>query len=243
MDLFIDLREDGSRTVPCQQTSGEYSLHHFVFQNEETSEPYHLGNANAPRVFKFQCSAPLCPAHLRIQIRPPRFSDQHISTMTNRAILRKRLEDAKELGGDRADAQMARSVDALDFLSTYLSDSLKPQKGKSRIPLLNRKFLKTFGRDCDEILTFLGFTHEIEEQEDGGPGAEVWHLPRPAPAGDPLDIGTQRTVIEDALHELSALLLRWPESERSGVRHPLILPVLALNSIERSLGCENCKLY
>jgi hypothetical protein len=52
--------------------------------------------------------------------------------MTDRGQLRRRLETAKRLAGDRADTAMARPVDALDFLSTYLGDSLSPKQGKSR---------------------------------------------------------------------------------------------------------------
>lgn len=170
-------------------------------------------------------------------MRPPRFTDQHISLMTNAAHLRQRLEVAKQLAGERADTNMARPVDALDFLSQYLADSLKPQKGKSRIPLLNRKFLKTFGRDCDQILIGMGFTHELEKNEEDEE-VSVWHLPRPPPPGDPLDPDTQRTVVEDAQYELTALLLKFPETDRIGIRNAMIPPQPAIKIVERALGSE-----
>jgi ubiquitin carboxyl-terminal hydrolase 25/28 len=135
---------------------------------------------------------------------------------------------------------MARPIDGPDFLSTYLSDSMRPQKGKARIPLLNRKFLKTFGKDCNELLTYLGFTYEVEIADDGTE-VEAYYLPRPPPASDPLEHETQRTIIEDAQVELGALILSWPDAERSGVRHPLNAPQPAFKLIERVLACEDYK--
>ncbi len=105
-----------------------------------------------------------CPVYVKISVKPPQFSDQDVQTMTNQAQLRRRWEVAKQMAGERADTSMARSVDAPDYLNTYLGDSMNPVQGKARIPLLNRKFLKTFGKDCDSILTRLGFTNSTEEK-------------------------------------------------------------------------------
>jgi len=94
---------------------------------------------------------------------PPRLKPKYIELMTSRIRLKMRLEAAKGIDFSRtggADDQPARPVDALNYLSTYLQDSLQPKQGKTRIPLLNRKFLKTFGKDCDELLLELGFTRE-----------------------------------------------------------------------------------
>ncbi|KAB2102674.1 hypothetical protein AG0111_0g9386 [Alternaria gaisen] len=66
------------------------------------------------------------------------------------ATAARRWEAAKQIAGDRADTSMARRVDAPDYLNTYLQDSLKPAKGKARIPLLNKKFLKTFDAKAKE---------------------------------------------------------------------------------------------
>ncbi|KAF2011767.1 cysteine proteinase [Aaosphaeria arxii CBS 175.79] len=236
IDVVVDFRCDG-RETPCSKEN-KHPLHHFVFRTEDTDSDNAFGSAQVPRVFHFQCSGPQCPVALQIRMRPPRFNDEHISLMTNSARLRQRLETAKQLAGERADANMARPVDALDFLTTYLTDALKPQPGKGRIPLLNRKFLKTFGKDCDNILTGLGFSHAVEKSEEGEE-AQVWHLPRPPPAGNPLDVDTERTVIEDARYELGVLLLGFPENERVGIRNSPVLPHPAIKIVERALGCED----
>lgn len=94
-------------------------------------------------------------------MQPPRLKDEYIHLMTDGIQLRRRLESAKQIDPDRQDHVIARPVDGLDFLSSYLKDSLNPTKGKGRIPLLNRKFLVTFGRNCDDMLRDLGFTSVI----------------------------------------------------------------------------------
>ncbi|KAF2466740.1 cysteine proteinase [Lindgomyces ingoldianus] len=236
LDLMVDFRDNGSKTSPCRSSSADFPIHHFIYEQEDTSQRDPFGRQNVPRSYRFHCSAPTCPVEVRIRLLPPRFSDQHITLLTNRMHLRKRWEAARQISGDRADAHMARSVDALDFLSTYLQDSLSPQKGKARIPLLNRKFLKTFGRDCDDILKGLGFTNAVEIEDDGS-HAEVWYLPRPPPARHPLDTDTARTLIEDARYELITLILKYPESERLGARNAVSTPQPSINDIQRALGC------
>ncbi|KAH7094937.1 hypothetical protein FB567DRAFT_543330 [Paraphoma chrysanthemicola] len=129
---------------------------------------------------------------------------------------------------------MARRVDGLDFLNTYLQDALNPQKGKARIPLLNKKFLKTFGRDCDSILTHFGFTTEFEQ--DGEEVTQVWYLPRPEEAKGPFE-STLRNTVEDARYELNTIIAKIPESERVGARHKALYPTPSRDHIERALGC------
>lgn len=170
-------------------------------------------------------------------MKPPHLSDQDIETLTNQARLRKRWEDAKQAAGDRADVAMARRVDGPDFLNTYLQDSLNPVKGKTRIPLLNKKFLKTFGRDCESVLKRLGFTTELEEEND--PLTQVWYLPRPGEAMDPLEWTPQHT-IEDARYELNTIILSIPENERVGARHKPLFPTPSRAHIERALACDDC---
>lgn len=236
VDLYVDFRGSlSSKKVPCRQGSGNYPLHHFLFVADE-SDQEHAFHKNVRRSFRFRCSAAQCPVELTIRMRPPRFTDETISLLTNQALLRRRLAAAREIEADRAGDQMARPIDGLDFLATYLMDSMNPKKGKGRIPLLNRKFLKTFGRDCNDILNQLGFTHKNETKEDGTE-EEVWYLPTPSPAGDPLDPETDRTMIEDAYHELVALILDRPEPERASTRNSAT-PQPAIRMIETTLGCQ-----
>jgi ubiquitin carboxyl-terminal hydrolase 25/28 len=239
VDLWVDQRDDGPKTMPCRQSILEHPLHHFVFAGDEPNERFYV-QGDQVRRFRFQCSAPKCPVGITIHMRPPFLKAEWIDLLTNRVLLKKRWETAKELAGDRAEGQMARPVDGLDFLGTYLADSLNPQQGKTRIPLLNRKFLKTFGRDCDDMLKTLGFTQDSELQDDGS-YAEVWYLPTPPRARDPLDPPSQRTSVEDSRHELTAHILSYPEAERLHTRRPVTQPQSAKRVIEQTLGCEDCR--
>lgn len=241
VDVVVDFRDNQYRNSPCSQANKDYVLHHFLYSGEDTSESMDmLGSHNRPRTYSFRCSAPRCPVQLNIHFKPPRFSEQDVETLTNQAQLRRRWEKAKEIT-NRADENMARRVDGPDFLSTYLNDSLNPVKGKTRIPALNRKFVKTFGRDCDSILTRLGFQH-VEEEGEGGNFEQFWLLPRPEERQSPLESLALRDVIEDARCELNAIISSMPESERAGCKHQAMYPTPSQGEIERALSCEDCTL-
>lgn len=241
IDVTVDFRDNGSKTQPCKQGDKEYFLHHFLYAGEDDpAPPDGLGAHNRPRTFRFRCSAPYCPVQVTTSFKPPNFSEQDIETLTNKAQLRSRLEKAKQLAGDRADPNVARRVDGPDFLNTYLQDALNPVTGKSRIPLLNRKFLKTFGRDCNSILMRLGFTNRLEEEDDGDM-VDVWYLPAPEAPSSVYE-STLRNVLEDARYELNSIILSLPEIERTNVRHQAMYPPPARGNIEIALACEDCKI-
>lgn len=232
LDLIVDFHDYEMRNAPCPNK--DFPLHHFVYQEEDVNEQDVFLDHNIPKTFRFQCSAKKCPAELSIRMRPPRLKDQYIKLMTDRTLLRRRFESAKQIDPDRTEHQMARPIDGLDFLSKYMNDSLHPQKGKTRIPLLNRKFLVTYGRDCDEMLSEFGFTREVENYGNGG---EIcWYLPRPPAESDPLASDTLRTLVEDVIAELSVLILNMPDSQKQNIRNVVILPKPSEIEIERALG-------
>ncbi|KAF2641325.1 cysteine proteinase [Massarina eburnea CBS 473.64] len=232
-DVAGALGKDSWKDAPCRKAYADRPLHHFVFDGDH-------GQA-----LNFACSSDSCPTGVRIRVTPPRLTDADVHLLTDHDVLRRRWEEAQRIAGDRADASMARQIDAIDFLNAYLQDSLNPVKGKSRVPLLNRKFLKTFGNDCDAILKKLGFTNAVE-LDDEAAATEVWQLPTPPPARDPSDgaalAPNARTIIEDACHELNTILLTFPEPERSSPRRPPVLPTSAITDLERLLGCTDYDL-
>lgn len=239
--LWVDLHHHGQRTEPCRQSSRDFPLHHFLFTGEQDQSPSgSLGGHNKPRTYTFKCSVYMCPATLSLHMSPPQFSDADISLLTDPAVLRRRWEQSKVASGDRADPDKAQSIDAPNYLSTYLHDSFNPQKGKTRIPLLNRKFLKTFGKDCNHILTKLGFTLAMEQDQDGTT-TEGWYLPKPSGLQNSLETSqpNTRNIIDDALYELNVIILGFPESERSNVRRAPSTLVSARSHIELALGCND----
>jgi ubiquitin carboxyl-terminal hydrolase 25/28 len=238
IDVVVDSRDNGAEARSCRKGDAEFILHHFQFQGDSAANgSVGLGSQVAPRTYTFTCSAPRCPVKVHVHMKPPHLSDQDIETLTNQARLRKRWEDAKRIAGDRADATMARRVDGPDFLNTYLQDSLNPVKGKTRIPLFNKKFLKTFGRDCDAILQRLGFTTTLEDENDSE--SQVWYLPQPGEAQDPLE-RTLRNTIEDVRCELNTIILSIPANERDRARHAPSFPTPSRAHIERALACDGC---
>ncbi|KAF2814049.1 cysteine proteinase [Mytilinidion resinicola] len=234
VDVTVDFQDHGVRKDPCP--TRDCPLHHFIHRPDGAFDREILGMFNGPRIFRFQCSSNTCPVELRIRIHPPRLTDDYIHLMTDKIELRRRLESAKQIDPDRQDHKMARPVDGLDFLTSYLNDSLNPTKGKGRIPLLNRKFLVTFGRNCDDMLRDLGFTSAMEHN-DGTNEEFCWYLPKPPPSSDPLAENSMRNKIDDAIHELSVHISNRPQSEKQGVRNNVYAPKPSVTEIERALGC------
>ncbi|KAF1970373.1 ubiquitin C-terminal hydrolase-like protein [Bimuria novae-zelandiae CBS 107.79] len=243
-DFWVDLRDNGAQNSPCRKVNHEFPLHHFIFRGEQDHQRSEsLGGHNKPRTYSFSCSAPKCPVDLRIRISPPCFTESDKVLLTNDANLRKRWERSKALIGDRADPEMAKPIDAPNYLNTYLHDSCKPQKGKTRIPFLNRKFIKTFGEDCDDILKKLGFTLAVEQEQDGTT-TNGWRLPEPSEEQDPLESlePTSRTMVQDARYELNAIIMEFPASEPPTTRrYPLDL-IPARSYLELALGCDDYEL-
>jgi ubiquitin carboxyl-terminal hydrolase 25/28 len=237
VDVVVDFRNNGPTDRICGKGNTEHALHHFLAEGGDTNGINSLGSQNAPRTYSFGCSAQQCPVRVHIHMKPPHITDQDIETLTNQAQLRRRWEVAKQIAGDRADMSMARKVDGPDFLNTYLQDALNPVKGKIRIPLLNKKFLKTFGRDCDAILNKFGFTTDFEEEN--GETNQVWFLPRPAEDHDPLN-PSLRDTIQDARYELDILIMSMPDNERTGARHKKLYSLPSRDYIERALACHDC---
>lgn len=241
IDVIVNHKDRGSMGQRCGRQNAAYPLHHFVYDGANTEESNGLGSQRTPRSFNFRCTADACSTAVQIDLKPPRFTENDQDLLMNKAQLRRRFEQARELIGERESETMSRSVDGPDFLDTFLKDSLNPAPGKTRVPLLNRKFAKTFWRDCDSILTKLGFQYTREEsEEEGAADVEAWYLPTPGEQKDPLQT-TLRTTIQDARYELNTMILAVPEHERMSVRHQPMYPVPSQGDVERILACHDCE--
>jgi ubiquitin carboxyl-terminal hydrolase 25/28 len=239
IDVIVDFRHDAPSWNPCKKGDHEYPLHHFLFEDDAGGSDGHVGleSENAPRTYNFRCSAPPCPVRLQIRLRPPHISDADVESLTNQGLLEQRWEAAKQQAGDRADDCPARTAHGLCFLSSYLTNALNTTRGKARIPLLNKKFFKTFGQDCDAIFTRFGFTTELEEPDD--PLTRVWYPPKLDDAHD-AQSDALRTTIHDARYELNGLITRMPESDYKDAKYTLMYPQPSQDHIARALACEDC---
>ncbi|KAF1929045.1 cysteine proteinase [Didymella exigua CBS 183.55] len=239
IDVIVSVKDQAGRQASCGSQNTEYPLHHFVFDSDGKGESNGIGSQQAPRSFGFHCTSPKCSTLVQIDLKPPRFTEHDQQLMMNKAQLRKRHQDAQVLIGQREGETMARPVDGPDFLDTFLRDSLNPVPGKTQVPLMNRKFAKTFWRDCDSILKKLGFQYVVEESEDADEGkVEKWCLPKPEAQQDPFEPNL-RTIIDDARFELNSMIQAIPEPERLKIRQQPMYPVPSQGDIERILACHD----
>ncbi|KAF3047478.1 ubiquitin-specific protease ubp2 [Didymella heteroderae] len=239
IDVIVSVKDQGGRQGLCGRQNAEYPLHHFVFDGDDEGESDGIGGQQAPRSFSFHCTSPECSTLVQMDLKPPRFTEHDQQLMMNKAGLRKRFQDAQGLIGEREGETMSRPVDGPDFLDTFLKDSLNPVPGKTRVPLLNRKFAKTFWRDCDSILKKLGFQFVVEESEKGDEEkVEAWYLPKPETHQDPFEPNL-RTIIDDARFELNSMIQSVPEPERQNIRQQPMYPVPSQGDIERMLACHD----
>lgn len=156
LDLIVDFRGDSARTRPCPDQDNP--LHHFVFQR-----PYLKGQSisKLPHDYTFRCTAEQCPATARIRIRPPRLTDADIALLTDTKILEGRYQAAVRVDPQRVGLRSARPVDVLNNLRSYLGDCLDTSGERKRIAMRNKRFLVSFGQDCDHLLRRLGFSEQV----------------------------------------------------------------------------------
>lgn len=246
LDLRIDYRGSfrnradsgasisGSTFQPCPNSG--YPLHHFQYIIEE-AVPRHTGVGNdavgiedgRDRTFLFKCSANLCLAKLYISLRKPRFPEQYVHLLSDRAILESRLQAAKESDPERSDFKVARPTDAFDALSTYLRDSMDTSREKRQIPLKNRRFMVAFGADCAKLLQYLGFEVEDEDGNDDG------YCRLPNPANQP-DSEAFIAFLADVRDELLLLLQAQPEEDKRTLKNPSLTRRPLLKDIQCCLG-------
>lgn len=163
--LIADFRADLGPSEPCHKGS-DYPLHHFVYCAEAPVETDGLVNGNTSiarqRIYKFDCTAPKCPARIQIELQPPRITQSLQELMTDRALLERRCRYAEAKSDPvRGTFEVARPAEVLDILAAYLRDSLDPMTRRDKIPAENRRFMTAFGNDCDELLEFLGFRKSV----------------------------------------------------------------------------------
>lgn len=200
--------------------------------NEEDERLPALGVPKS-RTFQFVCTAKDCPLELFIRVRPPQFSNEYVDQLTNRTRLQARLAAAKQADPSRSELTAAQPIETLDYLRTYLRDSLDPQRARSRIPMRNKKFMVAFGQDCDEMLLGLGFKKGDGTQNDD----THWTLPEPPLRVDALEKDTLRTKIEDVRAELLVLMMKRSDTEKRSLKAPLDQPYPSLQYIQSMLGC------
>ena len=150
LDVGISYNSFGSKPCP----NGDYPLHHFLYKTE-------LG----PVGFGFDCSSPDCGASLRVHYTQPVISETDLELLTNEEHAKRRYEHAVSRDAARHGFLLATPVQTLWKLRRYIRDSLKPDSAGKKIPTANKRFLESFGDDCGDLLTKIGFRYIVSEHK------------------------------------------------------------------------------
>jgi ubiquitin carboxyl-terminal hydrolase 25/28 len=232
LDVTVHFQElENDQVVFCGPPSTEQPLHHFVHgvrlgirSNDEGIETYW-----------YRCTN--CPTSVHIAFHPPRLSDGDRSLLTDQKRLEERFLYAKEYDEMRPGLAHQRPISVLGALATYVTHAVSgdPSKINRPIPKFNKRFMLSFGEDCDELLTRLGFTAALADDNQ-----EVWYLPQPPDADPVVDSTSEMAYLLDVKEELLSFIRQYPESEIQNLRWfaSSDLAARADKSLDRVLGAS-----
>ncbi|KAL9101728.1 MAG: hypothetical protein Q9163_003050 [Psora crenata] len=236
LDLCIRYDGDASNVTPCPTT--DRPLHHFVHKPElSESQPTSANRVRARHGFAwydlhvFQCSATQCGAHLSIRFKPPRLTNDWVSLLTDKFIIKARAEKEIARNPGKLEGHAAPTPGTvLENLAILLRSAMHYEEGKRPYPRNGRNWLLNFGEPCGDLMDYMGFT------SDGGD----WQWPKidqpsEPPYADPLLI-----LLDDIEKEVNVLMSRRPDDERRSARFNFV-PESASKEIRLALGCAKYK--
>ncbi|KAB2575689.1 Ubiquitin carboxyl-terminal hydrolase 2 [Lasiodiplodia theobromae] len=156
-----------------------------------------------------------------------------MALLSDKRVLEERLKSAKKIDPERTELQAAKPIDGLYILHAYIRDALAGKS--SRIPLRNRKFLVTYGEDCDALFLRLGFSKRSAQAEE----EVAWFLPSPPQDWDRLQGDCLRDRLDDSMQELMCLIDRMPHSAKQELKRYSYQPLSARETLERVFGAYN----
>jgi ubiquitin carboxyl-terminal hydrolase 25/28 len=141
---------------------------------------------------------------------------------------------------DRRSWELQTGIRVLEALSSYLKDALWHQDDTPKtLPAHNKRFMTSFGDDCEVLLLWLGFRKkEIVEENGEIVEHKGWILPQPPPV-DPFKDGT-RGMLEDACEELWAKIRGHSVREqKEWLKRPLPDPKPLADTLKAMLGTDD----
>ncbi|KAF2664959.1 cysteine proteinase [Microthyrium microscopicum] len=203
-------------------------LHHFVLAGP-------MREQGRQRIFTFVCTT--CRASLELIYRPPRLDEPYFDLLTDPENLRNRYEEALRQDPERRSIVMQSGIKVLDALSSYLNESLNPTREDRIIPEENKRFMTSFGKDCESFLVWLGFRKVYIPNPDGSPSENKgWQLPN-TPSKDIFTDGPG-VLLEDVQEEITVRMRKYSEAERRMLRNPLDPPHLLDLRVQNVLDSE-----
>ncbi|KAK5050339.1 hypothetical protein LTR84_003620 [Exophiala bonariae] len=238
----LHLRVKVDYTVRFEQSpcpTPEHPLHHLVrskYQETLDRNQWKRQNPNTvDEIYTFKCSSNTCSASVTIQFSPPVLRPNDVRTLTNPELLSQRTEEAfRRQGGQTEGMKSPTPTDVLCDLRSYLKNAWKAKSDPkySLIKLTNKRFIVRFGPDgiaCREVLEHLGFQLE--------PG-NAWKVPEPIFEEDQPFQSPVNVFLDNAEHELVALLLARPPKEREQIPD-LSQPPSADRELSRLLSSQD----
>lgn len=223
--------------APCP--SAEHPLHHLVrseFQEPLERNLWRRQNPNSEdEIYTFKCSSSTCSATVSVRFSPPVLRPNDVRTLTNPDLLSQRTGEAfRRQEGQTEGMKNPTPADVLCDLRSYIKNSWKANSDSkfSLIKLTNKRFIVRFGPDgtaCRDVLEHLGFQLE--------PG-NAWKVPEPIYEESQPYQSAVNVFLDNAEHEIVALLLARPHSEREQVQD-LSQPPSADREFSRLLGCQD----
>ncbi|OQU93969.1 A repeat-containing protein isoform 3 [Cladophialophora immunda] len=217
----------------------DHPLHHLVrsgFQEPLERSAWQRRSPNSQdEIYTYRCSSLSCSATVTVRYSLPVLRPSDIHTLTDPSLLRQRTEDAfRERQGHTEGMRHPGPADVLLDLRAYLRNSWRARDDPKyrSINLSNRRFIVRFGPEgnaCKDVLEHLGFQLV--------PG-DCWMVPEPnfeenLPFQSPVNIW-----LDNAEHELTALLLSRPYEERQQLQD-VTPPLPAEREFSRVLGCQD----
>ena len=181
-------------------------LHHFA----QTSVGRPSSDDGKDEKYFYRCT--VCPTAVRIDYRPPRLSEDDLILLVDPDLLEQRLRNAMIHDAHREGLEAQHAINVVEALATYIRDAVsgEPNKTKKTIPILNKRWMLSFGEDCEELLARLGFT----KTEDG----QSMSLPQ-VPMDGALDPDSKRATLLDVREELlSFIVTHFPDKERDRLK-------------------------
>ena len=255
LDFQVDygLQDQYSRPCPGQ----DRPLHHFVFKpgvpTVDSDEVNGEACGVAPSNFacNFVCSNNSCNTSIKIEFRPPRLKNDWISLLTDKVIIKARVDRAISNDPERFQGHatpLPGSV--LETLFRLLRIALTADDddpSKKSYPRDGKSWLLNFGEESASLLEYLGFTSDVITSSElhfcesntfqGGP----WQWPKldssaQTPYQDP-----HRILLDDVREEIYTLMMARPGDERRSASFKYS-PTMAQMGLRAALGCAEYKV-
>ena len=111
---------------------------------------------------RFECSAKQCGAQLSIRFKPPRLSNDWVSLLTDKFIIRTRAEKAIAAEPEKFEGHAAPTPGTvLENLAKLLRTAMHFEEGKRPYPKTGRNYLLNFGEPCADLMEYIGFTSNV----------------------------------------------------------------------------------